>query len=306
MDAMLISNLLSTMVGCADTRKPPTLSELRIRELVDRVRLTVYPLTELRLLEQVAAVYTLSLFFALSTRFETALISEYCSLAQSLMAETLIVMQAVGTKKVKLVGDPLACLNKDPMIEPQHCLEIFTDNLEVARKIGREAITKIRHQIKLHTKGLPDKEKDALEHEARLMNRHNECVQPHAIYFMCAFGLSHVAAMLKEYGNLSMVPGIAETVILAMLTVPDDSDSDIRSNNGTPASAPDKTTTEKKSKNGRPDNSTAAPLKIDFATCMEKSQVLAVFMAHRLFDIRYLQEIHVVSAIKFLCSSSHL
>jgi hypothetical protein len=115
------------------------------------------------------------------------------------------------------------------------------------------------------------------------LGRRNECMQPHALYFMCAFGLSHVAAMLKEHGNLSLVPGIAETLILAMLTTPDEAARHDCS--APPGSAPDKAlTVDKKAqkeaqKNGthRPDSSAHGHLKIDFVMCMDHSQVQALF-----------------------------
>ena len=306
LDGTVISNLLSALVNC-NTTTPPDILDNRIKELLQRGRNVAYPISEQKLLEAIGSIYCLSLLFAINTRYNRELIMEYCSLAQSLVAESLVVIQSLGLNKVKLSDDPLQMLSKDNSIEARYCLEIFTDSLELVRAIVRDVIQKLRHSLKLQNqKNISAKEKEMLEKQTKLLNRRSGCVQPYAMYFMCCFALSHIAAVLKANQSLSLIPGIGETITAMMLTV-----TTKKSSLETPRESAEKMKMKMqpkdkdKDKKDKEETQTQTPhTKISFDVCMDKSHKLSVFMAHVLFDTRYLHELRLAKG-KLVRQFSH-
>jgi hypothetical protein len=261
------------------------------------------PLTERKTLEPLCALYSLCMFYAMSTTYNKSHVFRLLALFQVLQSEALVSISNFGGKKF-VTSDLALTMQKHEDVDIDYKLEIFSEALAVARLTCRDLYALMKVVFRVGRRGAQSLA--FTQDEKRKQAKYTECIQPHSVYFMCAFAYSHIATMLHNAQQLNIYPGTIESfVVMVLTTTPGES-----------ASALDKATAtversaeaiiravqleeallaDAEGENGEegeaPKAAAVVTLKLDYETFMETAHKLAVFVAHIIFDDRNLQEV---------------
>eukprot|EP00601_Ochromonadales_sp_CCMP2298_P030565 CAMPEP_0173325732 /NCGR_PEP_ID=MMETSP1144-20121109/682_1 /TAXON_ID=483371 /ORGANISM="non described non described, Strain CCMP2298" /LENGTH=351 /DNA_ID=CAMNT_0014269981 /DNA_START=91 /DNA_END=1142 /DNA_ORIENTATION=+ len=284
LDSGLLLSVLVDLLNC----KPlacVALPDFRIEQLLCLAARRVTPVTERKLLESLCALYVLCLYYALSTDFKRDLLFEFLSLVQALQAEALMATHSSSSSH-KLQMPPLdQVLRKDPAIEVDYKLEVFSESLLLGKLIARDLHSCMRVVFRVGGGGLRNAPLALTPEEKRKLLKYVECLQPYSVYFMCGLAYSHVAVVLHSGGSVNIVPGSLESVVLMLLTQP------------TPPLPPKEGKGKVKTTSQQGEGDPApTPVRVGLDAVMKCAHKLALFCAHVLFDDRSLQEVRMVHA----------
>jgi hypothetical protein len=258
LDHDLLTTIVSNLLNLKDVKGSEDLPTFRLRELmtiVQRSRTTL--LNEGRLTESVLAFYALCLHFSVHTIYDGEIIVELVTLLQFLSFESLVVEQNNRRPNTLELLNPLDVFKKDEHIDTHYKLEIFTENLEIARQITRETLALSRSLQKI--KSLKAEERK------RTMPKHVEAIQPYCIHFLANLALCHLASVMHQVGNLITCVGLVEYLLVQMLT------------NVIILGSSNKTTT--------------GGIQFDYSYCINHSNQLAKFVGHYVLDEGSLKQV---------------
>lgn len=207
LDSFKIAQLLGSFLRSPPHKSPQVLLLWQVEQLVPMAEavFTGQP----GLLDAIGALYCISFYCATAPKFEDDRQLVACTMVlQTVAMECLYAMQlgirdGIAKDSIHFVHPSQAFL-KDNIrtLPPSNLYDILFDAYDLARDIVRDIKDQIRtsHEPSLQKK---DDYKDGL--------------YAHSIYFMCCFGLAHVAAILATNNHLNAIPGISEILLLTSL-----------------------------------------------------------------------------------------
>ena len=205
LDSFIIAHILSNFARSIPSSKPLIIDHTLLAQLIDKAT-TVF-IKQPDILDAIGCLYSICLYCATCPRFENDHLTISCAiLLQTVASDCLNTMQTeVRLDSMVVMGNPVDILFSDEGLY-DHSLklrEYLSDGFELSKEIIRDVT---RHIRTAHDKGSMKKEypKDAFS--------------AHSIYFLCNFGLAHIAGMLKLNNNINSLPGLLDSLLLMSLT----------------------------------------------------------------------------------------
>jgi hypothetical protein len=216
--AMLMSLLIELLNSKPNHCK--ILPEFRIEQLIKMVTRKISPVSERKVLESTGALYCLSLYFALSTIYSKSYTFKFVSLLQSVLSEIILVMNTFGGSQKIHMPKIMHALIKDNAINIDYKLEVFTEAFDLAKSASRDLYSLMKIVFRVGRRGAHST--NYTPDEKRKQQKYAETVQPYSLYFMCVFGYSHIAVVLKAANNLNIYPGMLEAFTMLKLSTTKD------------------------------------------------------------------------------------
>jgi hypothetical protein len=227
LDGNMLSTLLNELINC-DGKTYIDLPEFRIKELLNLSSRKLNIGSEVKINESLTAIYCLCFYYSFTTQYNFHNLIEFISLSQSLLCETLIIIQKLGPNRL-IMSNFTEIFQRNENIETEYLLEPFTECLTIAQTIGRAMLTRLRFilrniGVKATPKTTPKGQQNNKDPKAP-NDTDIDCYAPQCLYFMCCFSLSTIAANLKSSQNLNFIPGMLEMIVIMLLTKSAYSDS---------------------------------------------------------------------------------
>jgi hypothetical protein len=276
LDHDLLSTLVSDMLALKSPTTSMALPVFRIQELLtiaQRIRST--QLNEIRLVESLLALYTLCLYYSTETILDAEVVIELVTLLQYISIESLVVENNNRRLQCLELLNPLQVFRKDPAIDTHFKLEIFSEQLDIAKAIVRDTLSLSRSLQKLKT--------IKAELRKRNMPKHAECIQPYCIHFLTNLALCHITSLMHQVGNLVFCPGCVEYLLMEMLTTISDKWKESMSQSESVASNKSVVKSQK----------APLPPPYDLVKCITAANSLAKFVGHYALSQSVLAEVCV-------------
>ncbi|RYH23995.1 hypothetical protein EON65_17225 [archaeon] len=206
LDFDLKATLITSLLNC-NPKDSPSLPTFRITELL--VQCTSFDpkkFGEFTTVDSILSLYILCLYFGLSPHIPSPACLACFNSFMVWISECLIVDDELGSK-LFVMRNIEDVFHRDDSIDTKYKLDAFHDALGISRQFLRETYA-LSRDLKQY-RSIADE---------TMIPKNPDCVRPSTIYFMLSFALCHIISVLHAQENLSMVPGLVETLVLMLVT----------------------------------------------------------------------------------------
>lgn len=206
LDFDLKATLTTSLLNC-NPKDSPSLPIFRVTELLHQcTSFDPKKFGEFTTVDSVLSLYILCLHFALSPSIPSPACLECFNAFMVWISECLVVDDELGSK-LFVMRNIDEVFQRDDSIDTKYKQDAFHDALDISRQFLREtyALTRDLKQYR----SIADE---------TMIPKNPDCIRPSTIYFMLSFALCHVISVLHAQENLSMVPGLVETLVLMLVT----------------------------------------------------------------------------------------
>lgn len=209
-DSFFISNLLGTFLRSEPDTNPTVLPSSRLAELRERAAQCF--VGQANLLDSIGSLFCISLYCAITAKFDDENELIYCTLLlQTVAVECLSLFQSDVSDISFTNGGTVQILNPDETLLTSKTNGTITPKLN---DVFRDALALAKDLIRDLTRQVRDSH-DKLNQNSK---EPKDCLVAHSIYFMCCFGITHIAIVLKSSSNFNAAPGMIESLLVISLS----------------------------------------------------------------------------------------
>lgn len=203
LSSTLIAEMLSLFLKCNPQVSYVPIPLFRFREL-RRFAQTLSgkkEITEANTLEAIGSFYILCAYYGGTSEYKSELeLLKSLSVIQTILTECFLSMKFNGEARLVHPDDRILNMKTSGEKIKQHLLTTFVNSNELIKDIIRDIVRQIR--ICREKGNSKTKSKQPID-----------CLLPHSIYLMCAYSLSHIAAVRFAEGKLQTSPGLYEALL---------------------------------------------------------------------------------------------
>jgi hypothetical protein len=225
LDFGLLSSFATSLLYC-DPKECPHLPTFRVQELISvctKRNNVTYP-NEFRLSFVTLAYFVLCFYFSLSTSYPLEIMVDFALLLEFVQIESLVYENIFGVSKLEM-RNMAEDFRKNSSLDIRWKYDIFNEGLGMAREILRDCLNAAKTLNK--AKDLPK-----LEEKRAAIPKLVESYQSCCFYFFSTFSLCHIAMNIDSVGNIHLLPGLVESLIVSLLTRPSTNSSTAKSPTG--------------------------------------------------------------------------
>ena len=209
LDNNIIADILGKFMQWNPWGNAFTLAEFRLEALYARAcgfRLGPRVVTA-DVLESLGSLFALAMFHAMiSSTSKTC--PRYISLLQMVMSECLIVMDKSAPLTLMHPGNKVLYW-KNILSGKYFMVDVLDETIELSKAIVRDVSRQVRTG---RERGVGS---DQIKGKKR--NYAADCMQPHSVYFLCMFGITHISLVSLSECTLQYFPGLVESALISLV-----------------------------------------------------------------------------------------
>lgn len=202
----IIAQILGLFLRCNPQAEAVSLPDFRLKQLCECASSlgNGVRIVDADIIEGIGSLYAIGFYFSFTNdleRIPLKTLAKCAAILETVMTECLFTMQLANHVYVTHSDDIVQDIKRIATVKHFRLLAFLTAS-DLSKEILRDFIRQIRscrdkHNIKAKKAAIA-----------------TDCMKPHSIYFACAFGLSHLAAVLNHNNMLHSIPGLYESLLL--------------------------------------------------------------------------------------------